>query len=165
MSPDQLGNQRYPVYKCQHLFSAETRVFHNVFQANRMEITETAQSNLLVWVDHPSEALKGLEEPLDSEVEALRDHHLVASKMGDHLDLGEALLGSATGVSIIPSDVVDVEEDREVLEVDGEVEVDLETAQEVPLAVEEVVVLRMAEALEAEEVKEGVGEVLVQVVA
>ena len=165
MSPDQLGNQRYPVHKCQHLFSAETRVFHNVFQANRMEITETAQSNLLVWVDHPSEALKGLEEPLDSEVEALRDHHLVANKMGDHLDLGEALLGSATGVSITPSDVVDVEEDREVLEVDGEVEVDLETAQEVPLAEEEEVVLRMAEALEAEEVKEEVGEVLVQVVA
>ena len=130
-----------------------------------MEITETAQSNLLVWVDHPSEALKGLEEPLDSEVAALRDHHLVANKMGDHLDLGEALLGSATGVSIIPSDVVDVEEDREVLGVDGEVEVDLETAQEVPLAEEEVVVLRMAEALEAEEVKEEVGEVLVQVVA
>ena len=135
-----------------------------MFQANRMEITETARSNLLVWVDHPSEALKGLEEPLDSEVEALRDHHLVANKMGDHLDLGEALLGSATGVSIIPSDVVDVE-DREVLGVDGEVEVDLETAQEVPLAEEEVVVLRMAEALEAEEVKEEVGEVLVQVVA
>ena len=149
---------------CQHLFSAETRVFHNVFQANLMEITETARSNLLVWVDHPSEGLKGLEEPLDSEVEALRDHHLVANKMGDHLDLGEALLGSATGSSIIPSDVVDVE-DREVLEVDGEVEVDLETAQEVPLAEEEVVVLRMAEALEAEEVKEEVGEVLVQVVA
>ena len=149
---------------CQHLFSAETRVFHNVFQANLMEITETARSNLLVWVDHPSEALKGLEEPLDSEVAALRDHHLVANKMGDHLDLGEALLGSATGVSIIPSDVVDVE-DREVLGVDGEVEVDLETAQEVPLAEEEVVVLRMAEALEAEEVKEEVGEVLVQVVA
>ena len=148
---------------CQHLFSAETRVFHNVFQANRMEITETARSNLLVWVDHPSEALKGLEEPLDSEVAALRDHHLVANKMGDHLDLGEALLGSATGVSIIPSDVVDVE-DREVLEVDGEVEVDLETAQEVPLAEEEVVVLRMAEALEAEEVKEADGAVLVQVV-
>ena len=162
MSPDQLGNQRYPVHKCQHLFSAETRVFHNVFQANRMEITETDQSNLLVWVDHPSEALKGLEEPLDSEVEALRDHHLAANKMVDHLDLGE---GSATGVSIIPSDVVDVEEDKEVLEVDGEVEVDLETAQEVPLAEEEVVVLRMAEALEAEEVKEGVEEVLVQVVA
>ena len=135
-----------------------------MFQANRMEITETARSNLLVWVDHPSEALKGLEEPLDSEVEALRDHHLVANKMGDHLDLGEALLGSATGVSIIPSDVVDVE-DREVLGVDGEVEVDLQTAQEVPLAEEEVVVLRMAEALEAEEVKEEVGEVLVQVVA
>ena len=129
-----------------------------------MEITETARSNLLVWVDHPSEALKGLEEPLDSEVAALRDHHLVANKMGDHLDLGEALLGSATGVSIIPSDVVDVE-DREVLGVDGEVEVDLETAQEVPLAEEEVVVLRMAEALEAEEVKEVDGEVLVQVVA
>ena len=129
-----------------------------------MEITETARSNLLVWVDHPSEALKGLEEPLDSEVEALRDHHLVANKMGDHLDLGEVLLGSATGVSIIPSDVVDVE-DREVLEVDGEVEVDLETAQEVPLAEEEVVVLRMAEALEAEEDKEVDGEVLVQVVA
>ena len=126
-----------------------------------MEIMETARSNLLVWVDHPSEALKGLEEPLDSEVAALRDHHLVANKMGDHLDLGEALLGSATGVSIIPSDVVDVEEDKEVLGVDGEVEVDLETAQEVPLAEEEVVVLRMAEALEAEEV----GEVLVQVVA
>ena len=135
-----------------------------MFQANRMEITETAQSNLLVWVDHPSEGLKGLEEPLDSEVAALRDHHLVANKMGDHLDLGEALLGSATGVSIIPSDVVDVEEDREVLGEDGEVEVDLETAQEVPLAEEEVVVLRMAEALEAEEVKEVVGEVLVQVV-
>ena len=135
-----------------------------MFQANRMEITETARSNLLVWVDHPSEALKGLEEPLDSEVAALRDHHLVANKMGDHLDLGEALLGSATGVSIIPSDVVDVE-DREVLGVDGEVEVDLETAQEVPLAEEEVVVLRMAEALEAEEVKEVDGEVLVQVVA
>ena len=48
---------------------------------------------------------------------------------------------------------------------DGEVEVDLETAQEVPLAEEEVVVLRMAEALEAEEVKEGVVVVLVQVVA
>ena len=135
-----------------------------MFQANRMEITETAQSNLLVWVDHPSEGLKGLEEPLDSEVAALRDHHLVANKMGDHLDLGEALLGSATGVSIIPSDVVDVEEDREVLGEDGEVEVDLETAQEVPLAEEEVVVLRMAEALEAEEVKEEGGEVLVQVV-
>ena len=135
-----------------------------MFQANRMEITETARSNLLVWVDHPSEALKGLEEPLDSEVAALRDHHLVANKMGDHLDLGEALLGSATGVSIIPSDVVDVEEDREVLEVAGEVEVDLETAQEVPLAEEEVVVLRMAEALEAEEVKEADGAVLVQVV-